>query len=450
MNSFQSTAINATFFNATVSSGRFAFGGATANSGTGADGASNLDASKVALGRMREALQGEGIQLNPNAQPRSATDVATQVLQRVSRALDGVSDDEARIALLEKAAEGIAQGIAEARQILEKAGVLNGSVAETVDAIAEQLQAGLQELAANIVPVAPVKREVVSAVDTATPAAQAPASVTNSQASIGVGVLVQRSANISIETQDGDVITLDFNRSEAAAVAVEGQAGANGVSVSFSAVRVVSSDLNYSVQGELDEGEVEALDELLSKISKVADTFFGGQIAAAFEKASNLELDTEELSRYSIALQSTVVQTVVSRYQQVAELGNADAATTGAIGETPGAHSNSGAAPVDTAMVTPSIVDAATAVGNVAQVVDFATKQRTIANPGTAVPDLIETVARARGLDAQVNPAGQSFAEALGLLRDLIADLALPTSDSDTESEEEKHHGEHSKDRDDE
>jgi len=408
MNSFQSTAINVNFFNGTVTSGRFAFGGATTNARIPAPDSgnlsANLDANKVALGRMREALQGQGIQLNPNAQPRSSTDVAEQVLKRISTALDAAPDDAARIALLEKAAEGISQGIAEARQILGQADVLNGKVAETVDAIAEKLQAGLQGLVTNIVSAAQANKDVVPVADNAgTAAAQLnPAPAAGSQASIGAGTLVQRSASISIETQDGDVISLDFNRSAATVVAAEVQAGADGVSASFSAVRVVSSDLSYSVQGELDEDEVEALNELLGNISKVA------------------------------------------------ELGNAETATGNTNNGSAGTTANATPALVEPNADTPSIADAATAVGDVAQVVDLAAQQRVIADPQTAVPNLIETVARAKGFDAPINLAGQSFAEAIGLLRGLVADLVLPASTDDTESGEAKQHDEHGENRDDE
>jgi hypothetical protein len=106
----------------------------------------------------------------------------------------------------------------------------------------------------------------------------------NSQVSVGAGQLLLRSASVSIETQDGDVISQDFNRREA--TAAQAQSGPDGVSASFAAVRVVSTDLNYSVQGELDEDEVEALDELLGKINAVAERFLGGELTAAFERAT--------------------------------------------------------------------------------------------------------------------------------------------------------------------
>lgn len=84
MESFQSTAINYNFFTSTLSGGRISF----ANAGAGTKDSANLDAGQVALARMREALQGEGIALNPRAQPRSAGDVAGQVLNRVRAALE--------------------------------------------------------------------------------------------------------------------------------------------------------------------------------------------------------------------------------------------------------------------------------------------------------------------------------------------------------------------------
>ncbi len=462
MNSFQSTAINVNFFTGAVTSGRFASGGASASSGAPVNDASNLDANQLALERLRDALQGSGVQLNPNAQPRSATDVATQVLNRIQTALEAAPDNEARIALLKTAAEGIAQGIGEARQILDKTDGVNTKAGETVGAIAEQLQTGLQALADGIVADTPTNRAVVPVQNqvgnSAGTVAESPAAelATSSQLSVGAASLIQRSASISIQTQDGDVVTLDFNRSAATVVTVEAQVASDGASASVTAVRAVSADLNFSVQGELDQGEVDALDALLGKINQVADKFFGGQLSAAFQKASNLELNTEELSGYSIALENILVQQAVGNYQQVAGLSDLG---TGAATGADSTNSKPSPAPVSTPVqpvrATPNIADAATAVSELAQVVDFAGQQRVIADPQTTVPNLIETVARAKGFDTPSNPAGQTFAEAIGLLRNLIADLVLPGAAANeantggTESDEVETQDEQGQDRDD-
>jgi len=82
--------------------------------------------------------------------------------------------------------------------------------------------------------------------------------------------------------------------------------------------------------------------------------------------------------------------------------------------------------------------------------VDLAGQQRIIADPQAAVGNLLEGVARAKGFEAASNSVGQSFAEAIGLLRGLIADLVLPGVENDDEfTEGEPHHEHGDDDRDD-
>jgi hypothetical protein len=132
---------------------------------------------------------------------------------------------------------------------------------------------------------------------------------------------------------------------------------------------------------------------------------------------------------------------VVGSYQAVAGLGApADTAASTTVANTNTPASN---APAPSEAPSPRIADAASAVADVARVVDIAAQQRVIGDPQTALPDIFESVARAKGFGGVSDSAQLSFSAAIDLLRGLIADLA--PSEANTEVE----HGERREDNDD-
>lgn len=111
--------------------------------------------------------------------------------------------------------------------------------------------------------------------------------------------LSQRST-IRVRTQEGDLVRLDLRRREslvASDVSVQSENGA----FSSTEVEVSSrSRLVFSVRGDLNDAELEAIRNVFSQAETVADDFFGGDLQAAFEASSALSFDTEQLSAVSL------------------------------------------------------------------------------------------------------------------------------------------------------
>ncbi len=112
-------------------------------------------------------------------------------------------------------------------------------------------------------------------------------------------VLKQRST-IRIKTQEGDVVTLDLRRREAFSaedVALQnGQGSFTSTEVSVSS----RSRLVFSVKGDINEQELAAIQGVFEQAEAIADDFFGGDLARAFDAASGLSYDAEQLSRVSL------------------------------------------------------------------------------------------------------------------------------------------------------
>ena len=112
-------------------------------------------------------------------------------------------------------------------------------------------------------------------------------------------VLKQRST-IRIKTQEGDLVTLDLRRREAFSaedVALQSDQG------SFTSTEVSVSSrsrLVFSVKGDINEQALAAIQGVFQQAEAIADDFFGGDLAKAFDAASGLSYDAEQLSRVSL------------------------------------------------------------------------------------------------------------------------------------------------------
>ena len=127
-----------------------------------------------------------------------------------------------------------------------------------------------------------------------------PQYITTSQASVNYSA--EAKAVLDIKTQDGDSVSLRFQSSSAL------KADATYVNEGFSEVSdanvFVSSDsrLRIEIDGNLDEGEVEAIKGVLSQIDNIAQSFFGGDIEKAIAGLQDFSFDDSELSSVGLDL----------------------------------------------------------------------------------------------------------------------------------------------------
>jgi hypothetical protein len=130
------------------------------------------------------------------------------------------------------------------------------------------------------------------------------------------------SSDLSITTADGDVVNISFSALK------ESQSNENlsyyanqdsqGMSYQNSASSYSEMNFSYSVQGELDEEELLAIESLIKDISKIENDFFSGNIDKAFSKALELGYDEEQLSSFSLELKQTQTNYVSQAYSEVA------------------------------------------------------------------------------------------------------------------------------------
>jgi len=134
--------------------------------------------------------------------------------------------------------------------------------------------------------------------------------VASSASVLSAETSLRQRSTIRIRTQEGDIVRLDLRRAERmSATDVAVTEGDN----EFSATRVEVSSRTRSVltvKGDLNEAELAAIQNIFAQAETIADEFFGGNLAAAFDMAAGLEFDTETLSKVNMRFRAKQVSII--------------------------------------------------------------------------------------------------------------------------------------------
>lgn len=206
--------------------------------------------------------------------------------------------------LRQQAIGGIEKGFAEARSILSTMNLLSDEIAATLDDTLEQTLNRLQGLA---------------------PTASQP-SLSGSRTHVLAAERYQAAETLSlnVKTQDGDDVIITFSKQSDYQSSIGGYADTSGSALSFSMDRTESSDYRFSVEGDLDEAEIGALQRLIKDVNEIADDFFDGDIQTAFAQASEFRMDKTELASMNLQLTRSASYRSVTAYEQVQAQGDTD------------------------------------------------------------------------------------------------------------------------------
>jgi hypothetical protein len=112
--------------------------------------------------------------------------------------------------------------------------------------------------------------------------------------------------DLSLTTQDGDRITLNFTQLDAIDASFFRGRSSEGNLVKDETYREeMDRVVNMDVVGQLSDGEQAAIDAVLSTIIDVVRSFFAGEMGAAVDKLKAMDFDGAELSELSLNLSMT-------------------------------------------------------------------------------------------------------------------------------------------------
>ena len=239
--------------------------------------------------------------------------VANNVLKFVGGVVRGAAksgaDDETLTDLIGQARSGVAKGIAMAQKDL--AGLMNSEISQGIEKSREAIGNGINELEDEVLG----KSEAASGIM----AQQLFAQNMNAE-----------QAGLVIRTKDGDEVSLYFGQARQvsynasytynAPINTGSGTSATSGSASFSYNQSLQyteySGVSFAVKGDLDEGELSAISDLLKQITDVSRSFFDGDMESAFNKALELGFDEKELAGFSLQLDRKQVSEKISAYQQ--------------------------------------------------------------------------------------------------------------------------------------
>ncbi len=285
-------------------------------------------------------------------------EIARNVLRFVGGVITSAAKsgaDEAKLSsLFEQARSGVAKGIKMAEKDLQ--GFMNEDISKGISASADLIEDGIRKL----------QEQLLGKDKNSESESKSAAVATNSTE---LSAARSDSGELLIRTRDGDEVTIrfedlqrfEFNRSqliqsstlptEAPAqddiqtndvlprssaddvnesTAAEEKSTTDGEtqqgptnSPSKSAVEqqqgifVARDSFSFSVNGELDEGELKAIGNLVADANELAATFFDGDMDQAFNKALELGFDDQELTGFALQLTRQEQVKVVNTYETI-------------------------------------------------------------------------------------------------------------------------------------
>lgn len=258
------------------------------------------------------------------------SDVASNnILKFIEHQLNQDVKDGASLAAIESriaaALKGFEQGYAEANDTLKEMDLLSPNLESEITMTQDKVLAGIERLKQEFLGTAPESTsvgDVEQAPDTDSVASERGQTQSASTSfAMGEEISTGQMNDFSFEltTADGDKVTITSSAIQAFSQQTgfaEASNGANTTQMAYqSYAGYKESNFGFSVEGDLDQQELEAINNLLNNVNDLAADFYSGNVNKAFEKAIELNYDSTEISEFSISLTQIKNFTAYQAYQ---------------------------------------------------------------------------------------------------------------------------------------
>ncbi|WP_293268736.1 DUF5610 domain-containing protein [Neptunomonas sp.] len=192
------------------------------------------------------------------------------------------------------AVDGVKKGFSEAREILDGLGSLSDSIASNIDLTEDKTLDALGAIA---------------------PGQKTPEDAQVSRLMAAERYQEAETLSLKVKTQDGDEVTIKFaNTSQyESSFGIEKDQHGNSQSL-LNISRNESSSYQFSVEGDLDNDEIDALQDLIKDVNEISNEFFDGDVQKAFDMASEFRMDKTELSSMNLRLTQSEQYSAVAKY----------------------------------------------------------------------------------------------------------------------------------------
>ncbi len=227
---------------------------------------------------------------------QAAGNILRFIQQRLQSDAARGADAETLLKHLAEAEAGFIQGFNEARDQIQAMGLLTDELDEEIGATYDKVSGGIEALRQSLTG----EGQVINSA---------------SRLQLSSQIRESRSFSLALTTQDGDQVTIQISRNQSASLSGSFSATEQGRELSIGAALSSSSAFSLQVEGELDQDELDAINNLLENVDAIATDFYAGNLERAFEQALTLELDPEELSSLNLELSQTRTSEAIAAYQ---------------------------------------------------------------------------------------------------------------------------------------
>jgi hypothetical protein len=266
-------------------------------------------------------------------EPLTAEKVANNILGFIERRLqldvaEGASQEELQ-ARLEAGLAGFKKGFAEASEKLEALSLLSPEITADIGKTYDLVLEGVDELRSKFIqstevesdqPVSNQPAEVLKTAELkkAPVKLDVPEFLPATSSYLGYGNYEYgraREFSFELTTKEGDKVTIKATSSEGLAVEAARAGRGNNSVGALNASYSSSQSFSLSIEGELNEDELGAINDLLGRVNDLASEFFEGDLDVAFDQAMNLGYDAEQIGSFALNLAQAEIQQVTQAYQ---------------------------------------------------------------------------------------------------------------------------------------
>lgn len=249
-------------------------------------------------------------------QPMTATKAASTILGFIERRLkmdvaEGASQEQLQ-SRLEAGLAGFKKGFADAEEQLKALSQFSPEVAADVADTYKQVLDGVDALREKFITSAttPVTTTTVDK-----PAIATPAAVNNIAIQQGLYEYAEaRDFQFQLTTKEGDKVSIRASSS----IGVSAAIGLDNNGVSVSGSKSSANNFELSIEGNLNESELSAINDLLGRVDKLAGQFYAGNLDAVFDKAVSLGYDDQQIASYALNLSQVQIQQITESYSTFA------------------------------------------------------------------------------------------------------------------------------------
>lgn len=235
-------------------------------------------------------------------------------LQLQQDVADGSSQEQLE-SRINAALEGFNQGYGEATDALSGLDLLSPELNSEIELTKEKVLAGIEAFKVDYLGQEPVEPELSEPVEQPAPSQNTNEAAFIEKQSAGLA----NDFSFELTTADGDKVTINASMLMAQSSEMGGYSGTNnGQQIQMAYLNQSSykeSSFGFTVEGELDEKELEAINNLLNQVNDLAGDFYQGDVGKAFDKAIELNYNSEEISEFSISLTQIKNFTAYQAYQ---------------------------------------------------------------------------------------------------------------------------------------